>query len=107
MNHLISIKDYLKYRFKGENKPSERSVRRWIKYGYLPGKMIDGIYYVDIVAENELIITGDPEIDKLIWDMSNKQELVEKHQDFVRKYLNRIPMYLKEPLIKNNHFLSH
>ncbi|MDZ7662947.1 hypothetical protein [Thiohalophilus sp.] len=107
-NNYLTIKQYLKERFEGPNRPSSRSVRRWIQYGYLPGKIIKGRYYVDVEAEKELIITGNPEIDSLIWKMSVNQELLGKHQEFTQMYQNRIPMYLRAPpLLKNIQFYSH
>lgn len=61
---FLTVSDYKKLRFGRRKKPSERSIRRWITEGKLPGKKIGGRYFVDMEAEKKLL-----ESDEIILDM--------------------------------------
>ncbi|MEW8027565.1 MAG: hypothetical protein AB2809_12840 [Candidatus Thiodiazotropha sp.] len=61
---FLTVSDYKKLRFGRRKKPSERSIRRWIAEGKLPGKKIGGRYFVDMEAEKKLL-----ESDEIILDM--------------------------------------
>lgn len=61
---FLTVSDYKKLRFGRRKKPSERSIRRWIAEGKLPGKKIGGRYFVDMEAEKRLL-----ESDEIILDM--------------------------------------
>ncbi|MCU7886228.1 MAG: hypothetical protein KZQ82_18720 [Candidatus Thiodiazotropha sp. (ex Lucinoma annulata)] len=39
---FLTVSDYKKLRFGRRKKPSERSIRRWVAEGKLPGKKIGG-----------------------------------------------------------------
>lgn len=48
---LISVAEYRRQRFHGRKKPSERTIRRWIIQGEIPGRKIGGMYFVDLGGE--------------------------------------------------------
>jgi hypothetical protein len=64
LNQLMAVSEYRKKRFAGRKKPSEKTIKRWIVDGYLPGKKIGGRYYVEVTLETQL--TGNPLADAAI-----------------------------------------
>jgi len=63
LHRLMLVSEFRKKRFTGKSKPCERTIKRWIKEGTIPGKKIGGRYYVDVTEEAKQI-TGDPKTDR-------------------------------------------
>ncbi|MDZ7662946.1 hypothetical protein [Thiohalophilus sp.] len=110
LNQLMSVMDYRHYRFKGPHKPSERSIRRWIEAGALPGKKIGARYFVDITAEEEIFSLATTKLDEESWISADRDTLMQRCYDYVEKYLNRTPRYISIPPLssyKNCALVSH
>lgn len=63
VNKLMLVSEYRRKRFAGQKKPSEKTIKRWIIEGTIPGKKLGGRYYVDVTEEAKQV-TGDPEVDR-------------------------------------------
>ncbi len=60
MDKFMSVSDYRKRRFRGSDKPCERTIKRWINEGVLPGEKIGGKYFVNISQDS---LDYDPKSD--------------------------------------------
>lgn len=62
---LVSPKQFIKERFGDKpGRPDPATVRRWIRAGHLPGKIIGASYYVEI--DEESASTGNSLADSVL-----------------------------------------
>jgi len=61
---LLSIQEWLDYRFTGTHKPSIRTVQSWCTRGDVPAKQIGRLWFIKV--KQELIETGNPLVDKVL-----------------------------------------
>lgn len=59
---LISINDYIKLNFVGDDKPTSRTVRNWLEQNLIPGKKIGGKWWIDLSKEK----TGNELVDRVL-----------------------------------------
>ena len=51
LNRYMLVSEYRKKRFTPKSRPSEKTIKRWIVKGDLPGRKVGGLFYVDIDEE--------------------------------------------------------